>query len=82
MVKESINFLNRSIMRTSKLFLFMALSTFMFMGACREQKEVKEDKGTLERAAEEAEDGVERAAEEVEGAYDDVKEELDGDDDN
>ncbi|PIB30512.1 hypothetical protein BFP77_04180 [Maribacter sp. 4U21] len=66
-------------MRTSKLFLFIALSTFMFMGACREQKE---DKGSLERAAEKAEDGLERAAEEVEGAYDDVKEELDGETDD
>lgn len=69
-------------MRNSKLFLVIALSVVMFAGACREQKEVKEDKGTLERAADEAEEGVERAAEEVEGAYDDVKEELDAETDD
>jgi len=69
-------------MRDSKLFLVIVLGVFMFIGACREQKQVKEDKGTLERAAEEAEEGAERAAEEVEGAYDDVKEELDGETDD
>lgn len=67
--------------RTNLLFIFAIAST-MFIASCREQKEVKEDKGTLERAADEAEEGVERAAEEVEGAYDDVKEELDGETDD
>ncbi|MFS4469751.1 hypothetical protein [Maribacter sp. 2210JD10-5] len=68
-------------MKKIPIFMTVLLSAALFLGNCREQKEEK-DKGTLERAAGEAEDGVKRAGEEVKEAYKDVKEEVDGETDD